>query len=101
MNELPLSFRNAIAITSALGCTYLWIDSLCITQGPDGDFSEEADKMQTIFNGAYCVLAACNAESAKVGFLENRESPSNASRSVISLSHQSQSILSRMSFTAP
>ncbi|KAM0141141.1 hypothetical protein ACHAO1_001917 [Botrytis cinerea] len=81
MDELPLSFRNAIAITSALGCTYLWIDSLCITQGPDGDFSEEADKMQTIFNGAYCVLAACNAESAKVGFLENRESPSNASRS--------------------
>ncbi|CCD49933.1 hypothetical protein BofuT4_P096410.1 [Botrytis cinerea T4] len=67
MNELPLSFRNAIAITSALGCTYLWIDSLCITQGPDGDFSEEADKMQTIFNGAYCVLAACNAESAKIG----------------------------------
>ncbi|ATZ49165.1 hypothetical protein BCIN_04g03480 [Botrytis cinerea B05.10] len=81
MDELPLSFRNAIAITSALGCTYLWIDSLCITQGPDGDFSEEADKMQTIFNGAYCVLAACNAESAKVGSLENRESPSNASRS--------------------
>ncbi|TEY36395.1 hypothetical protein BOTCAL_0553g00050 [Botryotinia calthae] len=76
MDELPLSFRNAIAITSALGCTYLWIDSLCIIQGPDGDFAEEADKMQTTFNGAYCVLAACNAESAKVGFLENRESRS-------------------------
>ncbi|TGO59568.1 hypothetical protein BCON_0043g00270 [Botryotinia convoluta] len=76
MDELPLSFRNAIAITSALGCTYLWIDSLCIIQGPDGDFGEEADKMQTTFNGAYCVLAACNAESAKVGFLENRESRS-------------------------
>ncbi|KAF7932523.1 uncharacterized protein EAE98_003822 [Botrytis deweyae] len=76
MHELPLSFRNAIAITSALGCTYLWIDSLCIIQGPGGDFGEEADKMQTTFNGAYCVLAACNAESAKVGFLENRESRS-------------------------
>ncbi|TGO26546.1 hypothetical protein BPAE_0057g00220 [Botrytis paeoniae] len=76
MDELPLSFRNAIAITSALGCSYLWIDSLCIIQGPDGDFGEEADKMQTTFNGAYCVLAACNAESAKVGFLENRESRS-------------------------
>ncbi|TGO40875.1 hypothetical protein BHYA_0030g00420 [Botrytis hyacinthi] len=76
MDELPLSFRNAIAITSALGCTYLWIDSLCIIQGPDGDFGKEADKMQTTFNGAYCVLAACNAQSAKVGFLENRESRS-------------------------
>ncbi|TGO83046.1 hypothetical protein BPOR_0711g00010 [Botrytis porri] len=67
MDELPLSFRNAIAVTSALGCTYLWIDSLCIMQGPDGDFDEEADKMQTTFNGAYRVLAACNAESAKIG----------------------------------
>ncbi|KAF7896065.1 hypothetical protein EAF00_006080 [Botryotinia globosa] len=76
MDELPLSFRNAMAITSALGCSYLWIDSLCIIQGPDGDFGEEADKMQTTFSGAYCVLAACNAESAKVGFLENRESRS-------------------------
>lgn len=76
MDELPLSFRNAIAITSALGCTYLWIYSLCILQGPDGDFSEEADKMQTTFDGAYCVLAVCNAKSAKVSFLENRESRS-------------------------
>lgn len=74
VKELPLSFKNAIAITRALECTYLWIDSLCILQGPDGDFNEQADTMQTTYSGAYCVLAACSAESATDGFLQNRES---------------------------
>ncbi|KAB8303107.1 hypothetical protein EYC80_004558 [Monilinia laxa] len=76
MGELPLSFKNAIAITSSLDCPYLWIDSLCILQGPAGDFNTEADKMQTTFNGAYCVLAACSAHSAMDGFLPNSKSRS-------------------------
>ena len=72
--ELPASFKNAIAITSALNCNYLWIDSLCILQDPDGEFNEQADKMQTTFSGAYCVLAACNGDGASDGFLKDRES---------------------------
>lgn len=72
-SELPLNFKNAIAITHALECTYLWIDSLCILQGPDGDFDEQADRMRTTFSGAYCALAACSAESATDGFLHNRD----------------------------
>ncbi|CAD6449984.1 b5fc90c4-77a7-4a6f-9a96-77317750b6f1 [Sclerotinia trifoliorum] len=76
LDELPLSFQNAIAITKALDCSFLWIDSLCILQGPDGEFGQEADKMQTTFNGAYCVLAACSAQSARDGFLYVRESRS-------------------------
>jgi hypothetical protein len=74
LKELPLSFKNAMAITRALKCTYLWIDSLCILQGPDGDFEEQADKMQMTFSSAYCVLAACSAGSAKDGFLQARKS---------------------------
>lgn len=73
LNELPVSFKNAIAITGALGLDYLWIDSLCINQGPDGDFAEQADTMQNIFSGAYCVIAACNSENATDGFLKGRE----------------------------
>ncbi|KAI9643121.1 hypothetical protein NHQ30_008856 [Ciborinia camelliae] len=71
--ELPLSFKNAINLTIALGCTYLWIDALCILQDDDGDFAEEADKMQTTFSGAYCVLAACSAQNARDGFLKYRD----------------------------
>lgn len=69
---MPLSFKHAITITIALGYNYLWIDSLCILQGPDGDFNENADKMQTTFSGADCVLAACSAEYAGSGFLNAR-----------------------------
>jgi hypothetical protein len=72
LDNNALGFSNAITITSALGCSYLWIDCLCILQGSDGDFDQEADKMQMIFNRAYCVLAVCNSPSGgKVGFLNH------------------------------
>ncbi|KAF2720715.1 HET-domain-containing protein, partial [Polychaeton citri CBS 116435] len=72
-DEIPKSFRDAIAVTRALDHNYLWIDTLCISQGPDGDFIEQADTMQTTFSGAHCVIAACSAENATDGFLQNRE----------------------------
>ena len=73
LDDLPPNFKAAMRVTRALDCKYLWIDSLCILQGPDGDFSEEADKMQTTFRGAYCVLAACSAEGPQDPFLRDRE----------------------------
>jgi hypothetical protein len=75
LDELPPSFQHAIAVTKALRCNYLWIDSLCIMQGPDGDFVEQADKMETTFSGAHCVIAACSANGAKEGFLVPQETP--------------------------
>ncbi|CAN9134035.1 unnamed protein product [Alternaria alternata] len=71
--ELPKSFADAIAVTKALGCDYLWIDSLCINQrceDDDGDFDEQADDMQTIYSNAYCVIAASSANGATKGFLD-------------------------------
>ncbi|SCO19135.1 related to tol protein [Fusarium fujikuroi] len=40
----PNTFRHAIEVTRALGVPYIWIDSLYIVQGPDGDFDTEAKK---------------------------------------------------------
>ncbi|PQE27807.1 serine threonine kinase protein [Rutstroemia sp. NJR-2017a WRK4] len=81
LNDNALGFSNAIAITIALGCSYLWIDCLCILQGSDGDFDQEADKMQMIFNRAYCVLAVCNSPSGgKVGFLNHQRPQSKCAR---------------------
>lgn len=68
--EIPSSFADVIAVTKALGCDYLWIDCLCINQGIDGDFAEQADSMQTIFSNAYCVIAAASADGATKGFLK-------------------------------
>lgn len=70
--ELPKTFRDAITITRGLGLQYLWIDSICIIQGPDGDFSREAKRMEDVFSRAYCVLAASSAMGQRDGFLKPR-----------------------------
>ncbi|KAI0976973.1 heterokaryon incompatibility protein-domain-containing protein [Xylaria arbuscula] len=69
---LPDTFRNAIRVTRELGVRYLWIDSLCIVQGEDGDFDHEAIHMETVFSMAYCVIAATRAKGASSGFLNAR-----------------------------
>ncbi|KAI1421302.1 heterokaryon incompatibility protein-domain-containing protein [Xylaria sp. FL1777] len=69
---LPNTFKDAIKVTRELGVRYLWIDSLCIVQGEDGDFDEEAMHMETVFSTAYCVIAATRAKGASSGFLNPR-----------------------------
>ncbi|KAF9735146.1 hypothetical protein PMIN03_007382 [Paraphaeosphaeria minitans] len=76
--ELPATFRDTVDSTRALGIRYLWIDSICIVQGPDGDFSEEAKKMEDVYSGAFCVLAASRAQHQHDGFLQARPRPDYA-----------------------
>lgn len=73
MDDLPATFGDAVRVTRALGLLYLWIDSLCIIQGPDGDFNQEARRMQQVYSGAYCVLAASRSPGHYAGFLEARK----------------------------
>ncbi|KAI0432395.1 heterokaryon incompatibility protein-domain-containing protein [Xylaria sp. FL1042] len=69
---LPGTFKDAVQVTRELGVRYLWIDSLCIVQGENGDFDEEAIHMETVFSTAYCVLAATRARGSSSGFLATR-----------------------------
>ena len=71
-SSLPATFRDAITVTRTLGQQYLWIDSLCIIQGPDGDFNKEAKLMEEVYSGAYCVIAASRATGHDSGFLKPR-----------------------------
>lgn len=71
-NDLPATFQHAVTVTKELGLQYLWIDSLCIIQGIDGDFNEEAKRMEDVFSQAYCVLAASCATGQYDGFLKAR-----------------------------
>lgn len=66
---LPCTFQHAIKVTRALRHKYLWIDSICIIQGDDGDFSDEYKRMEDVYSGAYCVLAASCATDQQSGFL--------------------------------
>lgn len=71
--ELPSTFKDAVKVTRALGKRYLWIDSLCVIQGKDGDFQDEAKRMETVYSGAYCVIAASSAIDHYSGFLKKRK----------------------------
>ncbi|KAF4494301.1 HET-domain containing protein [Fusarium agapanthi] len=73
MDELPATFRDSVIVTRALGRPYLWIDSICIIQGPDGDFGQEAKRMEQVYSGAYCVLAASRSPGHSAGFLGPRK----------------------------
>ncbi|RSL69539.1 hypothetical protein CEP53_002157 [Fusarium sp. AF-6] len=71
-DQVPQTFRDAIETTRRLGVRYLWIDSLCIIQGDDGDFGTEAKRMEDVFSCAYCVIAASRASNQLEGFLKER-----------------------------
>jgi hypothetical protein len=72
-DKLPATFKHAVTTTRELGLRYLWIDSICIIQGKDGDFAQEAKRMEDVFSSAYCVLAASSANGQEDGFLNPRK----------------------------
>lgn len=72
-DDLPTTFQHAVTVTRELQLRYLWIDSICIIQGPEGDFNEEAKRMEDIFSQAYCVLAASSAFGQSDGFIKPRK----------------------------
>lgn len=73
VENLPQTFQDAVEATRSLNQRYLWIDSICIVQGPHGDFNEQAKHMEGIFRQAYCVLAASCAKGQQDGFMKPRD----------------------------
>jgi hypothetical protein len=49
---------------------YLWIDSLCIIQGENGNWKQESKRMQDVYTSAYCTVAATSAIDSNSGFFE-------------------------------
>lgn len=72
LESLPQTFQDSVEVARSLKQRYLWIDSICIVQGPGGDFNEQAKHMESIFRQAYCVLAASCAVGQEDGFMKPR-----------------------------
>ncbi|KAM7215588.1 Heterokaryon incompatibility protein (HET) domain containing protein [Rhypophila decipiens] len=72
ISELPKTLQDAVQVTRELGIRYIWIDTLCIIQGDDGDFDSEARRMELVYSMAYCVIAASCATGTSSGFLKRR-----------------------------
>ena len=66
-DSLAKTFQDAVQIVRKLGLKYLWIDSLCIIQDDDNDWSRESGKMATIYQHAYLTIAATKSSSGKGG----------------------------------
>jgi hypothetical protein len=72
-SELPQTFRDAVAVSRALGIRYLWIDSLCIIQDSETDWEEQCAVMARIYSESIITIAAPAAPCSSFGFLHPRE----------------------------
>ncbi|KAH6662701.1 heterokaryon incompatibility protein-domain-containing protein, partial [Halenospora varia] len=72
--DLPLTFRDAVKVARGLQVQYLWIDSLCIIQGKNGDWDQESERIEGVYASAYCTVAATSAIDSNAGFLKRNVS---------------------------
>ncbi|KAF8865347.1 HET-domain-containing protein [Acephala macrosclerotiorum] len=100
-HDLPATFRDAIAVTRALGIQYLWIDSLCIIQGHAEDWKREARKMASVYANSYLTIAASNAAGDDGGFLKQREVFHHPLKIITSTGRSSQYYLRKLELEVP
>jgi hypothetical protein len=72
-SSLPLTLRDAMAFCRGIKVPYLWVDSLCILQGRDGDWVQESAQMRHIYENSCVTIAVHGPESCKLGFLGKQE----------------------------
>lgn len=75
VKKLSRTFQEAIVVCRSMNIQYLWIDSLCIIQGPEGvdDWLRESGSMGDIYSNAHCVLAATASANGNDGLFRHRE----------------------------
>lgn len=72
-SKLPENFQEAIQVTRQLGVRYIWIDALCIVQGPNGDFDHEGQLMHRVYRNSFCNLTASDSRDGSGGLFRSRE----------------------------
>jgi hypothetical protein len=70
---LSKTFKDAMKATRELGFRYLWIDSLCIVQDDDKDWSEHAPLMGSIYSNSVLNLSATDSVDGDGGLFFCRE----------------------------
>jgi hypothetical protein len=58
INSLSKTFQDAIEITRRLEVRFLWIDSLCIIQGDQQDWQQEASRMGKVYSNGMLNISA-------------------------------------------
>ena len=80
--SLPQTFRDAVHIVKGLGCSYLWIDALCIIQDDKSDWRRESSKMADVYLNSELNIAASIGINSHQGIFRDRN-PLNISPCII------------------
>ena len=64
-NEIPRVIQDAMHITQALKCRYLWVDTLCILQDNVIEKESQISRMDVVYSNAELTIAAVSAQDAK------------------------------------
>jgi hypothetical protein len=70
VDEMPLTFRDAINASRRLNIDYLWIDSLCILQDSVQDWRKESATMDRVYGNSMVNFAASMCQTPMESFLE-------------------------------
>ncbi|KAF2440205.1 HET-domain-containing protein, partial [Karstenula rhodostoma CBS 690.94] len=76
ITELTPNFQQAISVAKFIGIRYIWIDSLCIMQGPGGDFKSEGQLMHKVYRHSHCNIAIADSLDSEGGLFRQRN-PAN------------------------
>jgi uncharacterized Zn-finger protein len=73
LTALSTNFQQAISVARFIGMQYIWIDSLCIIQGPASDFATEGQLMHKVYRNSYCNLSAADSVDSRGGLFRARK----------------------------
>jgi Heterokaryon incompatibility protein (HET) len=67
LEDLCKTFQDAVRLAHRFGIKYLWVDSLCIIQDDEEDWSLEAGKMSIVYGQSILHIAATGATDGSKG----------------------------------
>lgn len=73
IQDLPQTFKDAIAIARYFSIRYLWIDSLCIIQDSQEDWLKEAKAMSSVYARSSCNISASASAGPEGGLFRKRD----------------------------
>lgn len=65
--SIPRTFREAFAVTQALGIQYIWIDALCIIQDSPEEWEKEVSIMKDVYSRSRLNIAAADSANSNEG----------------------------------
>lgn len=77
----PITFQDAVRVCHALTIRHLWINALCIIQGPDGGFGTKLGRMASVYLCSHLCITATWGKITLFGHFN--QPPLDARHSVI------------------